>query len=97
MRVLLVLCAIAALIGASLAFKSEKLQRNTVHVTADNIFEGTFRTRVDHYRAQDGRTVDFVSSEIFFRNFIVLQGFSSPRHIMLIWTSSKKEDQCTFI
>lgn len=60
MRTLLVLCALVALIGAALAFKSEKLQRSTEHVTADWIYNGTFRTRVDHFRAQDGRTANFV-------------------------------------
>lgn len=60
MRTLLALCSILALVGAGLAFKSEKLQRSTEHVTADWIYNGTFRTRVDHFRAQDGRTADFV-------------------------------------
>lgn len=60
MRTLLVLCGIIALIGAAFAFKSEKLQRSTEHVTADWIYNGTFRTRVDHFRAQDGRGANFV-------------------------------------
>ena len=62
MRTLLALCGFLALIGAGLAFKSEKLQQATEHVTADWIYNGTFRTRVDHFRAQDGRIVDFVRS-----------------------------------
>jgi len=59
MRTLLVLCAIAALIGTSLAFKSEKFKTTTPHVTPAWVYNGTFRTQVDHFRAQDGRTVDF--------------------------------------
>lgn len=65
MRTLLALCAIAALFGASLTFKSEKLQKPTEYVTANYIINGTFRTRVDHFRAQDGRTVDFVNDLTF--------------------------------
>ncbi|XP_037038170.1 putative serine protease F56F10.1 [Bradysia coprophila] len=60
MRTLLVLCGIAALIGGGLAFKSQKYQKPAEHVTADWIYNGTFRTRVDHFRAQDARVVDFV-------------------------------------
>lgn len=68
MRTLLVLCGIIALIGASLAFKSQKLQKATEHVTPAFIYNGTFRTRVDHTRAQDGRTVDFVSNYLLIKN-----------------------------
>ncbi|KAJ6632715.1 Thymus-specific serine protease [Pseudolycoriella hygida] len=60
MRTFLTLCGVLALIGASYAFKSQKYQKPTDHVTSDWIYNGTFRTRVDHFRAQDGRFVDFV-------------------------------------
>lgn len=60
MRTLLVLCGVIALIGAGSAYKSKKLQNPNQHITSDWIFNGTFRTRVDHFRAQDGRTVEFV-------------------------------------
>ncbi len=63
MRIELVLFGIAALIGGGLAFKSAKLQKPTEHVTADWLYNGTFRTRVDHFRAQDGRMVNFVRNK----------------------------------
>lgn len=66
MRTLLVLCGIAALIGAGLAFKSRKYEKPIQHVTAPWIVNGTFRTRVDHFRAQDARTVDFVRKFFLF-------------------------------
>lgn len=93
MRTLLVLCGVLALIGASLSFKSEKLQKPKAHVTADYIYNGTFRTRVDHFRAQDGRTVDFVRSYLWLskiqrlNNLILLDISREFKLYRFRWTS----------
>lgn len=40
---------------------SEKLAKRSEHIKASNIEEATFSVRLDHSRAQDVRTVEFVS------------------------------------
>lgn len=46
-----ILCALSAVVNSA--------------ATPKNIFEGTFTTTLDHFRAQDNRTVTFVRGSLF--------------------------------
>lgn len=67
--ILLVVALMIAAVVTSAAedsqFHSEKLIKRQQHVTGSNILEETFSVRLDHFRAQDTRTVEFVSSKMF--------------------------------
>lgn len=53
-------CALVAVSGENVQFQSQKAVKRE-SVIPNNLFVGNFTVRLDHFRAQDPRTVTFVS------------------------------------
>lgn len=61
MKKFIVICALIA-VGSTLEdiFYSEKFQEKQEFVPSDNLFNGSYFPKLDHFNPQDARTVQFV-------------------------------------